>query len=106
MITETYEGETPTLVCDTAPVMLDDLGAERIVLSLAPHGSTQRIDLDGERLQVSGPLVSVQLTQQETLALRGRVTAQLNALLEDGRRVASAPIVFTVSSNIYDEVMQ
>ena len=98
-----YQGETPTICLDLAPLLVEELDAAEIIVSI--KAGSEQYDLTGERLTISGPLIYATLTQAETLKLHGRAKVQVNILTADGTRYATDWAAFAVNSNLYKEVM-
>ena len=94
---------TPTFEL-TIPDSVDLTTAERIVFSLAQD--SLQIDKEGEDIVIDGNVVSVYLTQEETLNLSvGTAQIQLNWSYPTGKRMCSEIVRISITDNLFNEVM-
>ena len=103
-----YQGTTPTFTL-TLPEDVDLTNATNIRVTFAKRGGKIITEKSGQDLGVDVNVISVFLTQEETLAFPdGTVYIQVNWLYEDGgytKRAASDIAQTVFRKNLVNEVM-
>ncbi len=101
---EILQATTPTFQI-TVPSFVDLSSVRNLCFSLEQNKVT-KINKYSDSLTIDGRVVSVFLTQIETMQLvGGQATIMLNWLYEDGSRGGTYPVTITVIENLLKEVM-
>lgn len=96
------QATTPTFLL-TLPIDLSDLSSMVFTIT---QGETKINKRDSE-LQINGQVVSVYLTQEETMCFKkGSAKIQLNWLYQDGSRGCSDIATIDVTPNLLLEVLE
>lgn len=100
-----YKGTTPTIKL-TFNEDVDFSDAESVVVTFATDYHKTITEKTDDELEISENVISIRLTQKETLAIRGqKILIQVNALFSDGTRVASDIKSINWSENLKGEIM-
>lgn len=97
----TASGTTPTFTF-TFPDELDLSTANNVYVTFKSKNGTVLFTKSGEDVTVSKNVVSVELTQKETLPLK-KVFIQINWTYENGKRGSSEIAVFDFSDQLLNE---
>lgn len=98
------QATTPTFLL-TLPSTVD-LSLINTMMFTLEQGSLE-IDKTGSDLEISGQVVSVYLTQEETMKFKkGPARLQLNWTYPDGKRACSNIVTIDVSPNLFMEVLE
>lgn len=99
-----YRGITPTIIL-TFPEGTDFTDST-VYVSLSDHSRKEIMRLTGEDLTINQNVISLYLTQEQTLALPWLVYIQVNWTYGDGSRACSKIVSFATKKNLIDEVLQ
>lgn len=99
---EIIKGTTPTIQYNFSDVNVENI--TEAYLSIKQNGAVA-LEKDLDTAIVGENSLSWTLTQQETLAMQGRVSMMLNWLLTDGTRGASEKTTVLIDTNYKDEVI-
>jgi len=96
-------GTTPTIQITVTGIDLST--TQSVHVTIAQTGSKIK-DFSGESIEIEGQVISVWLTQEQSLSLRtGMLEIQVNGLDALGRRWASAIQTVSVNTQLYGEVI-
>ena len=95
-------GTTPTIQYNFSDVNVANI--TEAYLSIKQNGAVT-LEKDLESATIGQKSLSWTLTQQETLAMQGKVSMMLNWLLQDGTRGASEKTTVLIDTNYKDEVI-
>ena len=98
-----YRGTTPTLTL-TLPEGTDFTGST-VYVSLSSDKGNELLRLTGEDLDIQENVISLYLTQEQTLALPWHVLIQVNWTYESGERACSNVVSFDTKRNLINEVI-
>ena len=100
-----YKGTTPTIKL-TFNEDVDFSDAESVVVTFATDYHKTITEKTGEEIIISGNIITVKLTQKETLAIRTeKMLIQVNVLYSDGTRIASDIASVDWEQNLKGEIM-
>lgn len=100
-----YKGTTPIIKL-TFNEDVDFSDAESVVVTFATDYYKSIIEKTSDEIDIARNVISVQLTQKETLSIRSeKLLIQVNALYSDGTRVASDIKSINWSQNLKGEIM-
>lgn len=96
-------GTTPTIQITVNGIDLSDTHSVHVTIA---QTGTKTKDFSGENIEIEGQVISVWLTQEQSLSLRtGMLELQVNGLDALGRRWASAIQTVNVNTQLYGEVI-
>lgn len=98
-----FRGTTPTLTL-TFPEGTDFTGTT-VYVSLTDSNRTEVMRLTGEDLTIENNVISIYLTQEQTLALPWLVYIQVNWTYGTGERACSNIVSFDTKRNLINEVL-
>lgn len=97
-------GTTPTIVLTFSDDNLDLTEAEHVVVSFRGGVTIEKAD---DELEISAKMISVFLSQSETLTLaKGEIAVQVNWTYSDGKRAASNIAGFRLTENLVGRVIE
>ena len=100
-----YKGTTPIIKL-TFNEDVDFSDAESVVVTFATDYHKTITEKTDDELDIIDNMISIHLTQKETLAIRGqKILVQVNVLYSDGNRVASDIKTIHWSENLKGELM-
>jgi len=102
-----YKGTTPTIIL-TLPDDIDLGEASNVYVSFATRGGKELIRMTGTDISIDENVISVFLSQEETLKLPEWVTIQVNWTYAEGtttKRAATKKCTIRVENNIINEVL-
>ena len=101
-----FQGTTPTLTL-TFDEDIDFSDAKSVVVTFATDYHKTITEMSGDELTINKNIISISFTQEESLAfLPGPTLVQVNALYEDGTRIASNIGAIEWVKNLKNEVME
>lgn len=98
-----FRGTTPTLTL-TFPEGTDFTGTT-VYVSLTDSNRTEVMRLTGEDLTIENNVISLYLTQEQTLSLPPIVLIQVNWTYGTGERACSNIVSFDTKRNLINEVL-
>lgn len=101
------KGTTPTFVF-TLPQTVDLSAASHVYVTFAKSNGNS-LDKSGESLSVDGNVVSVFLTQKETLAFTNKIAVQINWTYQEGsvvKRACSQIKTIDFTNNLIPRVIE
>lgn len=101
-----FQGTTPTLTL-TFDNVIDFSDAKSIVVTFATDYGKRITEKTDDEIIINNNVISISFSQEETLAfLPGPTLVQVNALYNDGSRLASNIGVIEWAKNLKNEVME
>ena len=98
-----YRGTTPTITM-TFPEGTDFAGTT-VYVSLSNDKGTELLRVTGEDLEITDNVISMYLTQEQTLALPWHVLLQVNWTYGAGERACSNVVSIDTKRNLISEVL-
>lgn len=98
-----YRGTTPTLTL-TLPEGTDFTDTN-VYVTLSDENKRNALTITEDGLEIADNVISVWLSQEQTLNLPRRVLVQVNWTYGDGQRACSNIVSFNTSRNLIDEVL-
>ena len=100
-----YKGTTPTIKL-TFNEDVDFSDAESVVVTFATDYHKRIMEKTGDELKILDNVISIRLTQKETLAIcTGKILVQVNVLYSNGIRAASDIQSIDWFNNLKGELM-
>ena len=100
-----FKGTTPTLTL-TFDESIDFSDAKSVAVTFATDYNKKITEKTGDELTIEDNVISINFTQEETLAfMPGPTLVQVNVLFEDGSRLASNVGAIEWVRNLKNEVM-